>query len=63
MFTTWFRTGVRDDGGLGHILIGTNETFEKDISRLRVVARGAVRVERMNAPRVDARMHNEAKME
>jgi hypothetical protein len=31
VFTTWFRTGVRDDGGLGHILIGTNETFEKDI--------------------------------
>ena len=21
-----FRTGVRDDGGLGHILIGTNKT-------------------------------------
>ena len=28
---TWFRTGVRDDGGLGHILIGTNKT-EKDMS-------------------------------
>ena len=27
----YFRTGVRDDGGLGHILIGTNKT-EKVVS-------------------------------
>ena len=45
----WFRTGVRDDGGLGHILIGTNKT-EKDMSSPFRERSGAVSYTHLTLP-------------